>query len=142
MEFLLYLSTQQMDIYKMVSKKVRVVENAPICKKYDIFGFYDSTQKTLTMCTEKIKDGENIETYVNETLLHESVHVAQSCKTNFNGLGSFGINSSIMTLNYEKERDLKKVIAFDSRLKHIDREAFWMEDKPEKVKYVVQKYCF
>ena len=47
-----------------------------------------------------------------------------------------------MPLSYQKEQDLKKVIAFDSRLKNIDREAFWMEDKPEKVKYVIQKYCF
>ena len=55
MEFLLYLSTQQMDVYKMVSNKVRVVENAPVCRKYDIFGFYDTATKVLTICTSKIK---------------------------------------------------------------------------------------
>lgn len=142
MEFLLYLSTQQMDIYKMVSNKVRVVENAPICKKYDIFGFYDSSVKVLTICTSKLKQSSDLQTNVNETLMHESVHVAQSCKTRFAFLDSFGINPSLMPLSYQKEQDLKKVIAFDSRLKNIDREAFWMEDKPEKVKYVVQKYCF
>ncbi len=141
MEFLLYLSTQQMDIYKMVSNKVRVVENAPICKKYQIFGFYDSTKRVLTMCTDTLKKFGNPHTSVNETLMHESVHVAQSCKTRFTFLDSFGINPSLMPLSYQKEQDLKKVIAFDSRLKNVDREAFWMEDKPEKVKYVVQKYC-
>ena len=142
MEFLLYLSTQQMDIYKMVSNKVRVVENAPICRKYRIFGFYDTTKRVLTMCTDTLKKFENLHTNVNETLMHESVHVAQSCKTRFTFLDSFGINPSLMPLSYQKEQDLKKVIAFDSRLKNVDREAFWMEDKPEKVKYVVQKYCF
>ena len=142
MEFLLYLSTQQMDIYKMVSNKVRVVENAPICKKYDIFGFYDTVVKVLTICTSKLKQSSDPQTNVNETLMHESVHVAQSCKTRFTFLDSFGINPSFMPLSYQKEQDLKKVIAFDSRLKYIDREAFWMEDKPEKVKYVLQKYCF
>ena len=142
MEFLLYLSTQQMDIYRMVSNKVRVVENAPVCRKYKIFGFYDTTKRVLTMCTDTLKKFENLHTNVNETLMHESVHVAQSCKTKFAFLDSFGINSSLMPLNYQKEQDLKKVIAFDSRLKNVDREAFWMEDKPEKVKYVVQKYCF
>jgi len=142
MEFLLYLSTQQMDVYKMVSQKVRVVENSSICKKYDVFGFYSSTQKTLSICTDKIKSYQNFEKNVNETLMHESVHVAQSCKTNFRYLTSFGINSSSMPLSYYKEADLKKVIAFDRNLKDIDREAFWMEDKPEKVKYVVQRYCF
>jgi hypothetical protein len=142
MEFLLYLSTQQMDVYKMISKKVRVVENSSICRKYDVFGFYNASQKTLSICTDKIKSYPSIEKNVNETLLHESVHVAQSCRTNFRYLTPFGINSSSMYLNYQKEADLKKVIAFDRNLKNIDREAFWMEDKPEKVKYVIQKYCF
>jgi len=126
----------------MVSNKVRVVENAPICKKYDIFGFYDSAKRVLTMCTDTLKKFENLHINVNETLMHESVHVAQSCKTRFTFLDSFGINPSFMPLSYQKEQDLKKVITFDSRLKYIDREAFWMEDKPEKVKYVLQKYCF
>jgi hypothetical protein len=142
MEFLLYLSTQQMDVYKLISKKVRVVENAPICRKYDIFGFYSSEQKVLTMCTETIKKFPNLYVNTNETLMHESVHVAQSCKSGFAFLDPFRISSSLMSLSYQKENDLKKVIAFDPRLKDADREAFWMEDKPEKVKYVVQKYCF
>ncbi|QPX48200.1 hypothetical protein PQC13_gp235 [Synechococcus phage S-SRM01] len=142
MEFLLYLSTQQMDVYKIVSQKVRVVENSSVCKKYSVFGFYSSTQKTLSICTDKIKSYQNVEKNVNETLMHESVHVAQSCKTKFRHLTSFGINPSSMPLSYYKEADLKKVIAFDRNLKNIDREAFWMEDKPEKVKYVVQRYCF
>jgi len=142
MDFLLYLSAQQMDIYKMVSKKSRVVENAPVCRKYKIFGFYDSRTRVLTMCTGNIKKYNNVVEDVNKTFMHEAVHVAQSCKTNFDGLGTFGINPSIMSLSNQKEKDLKKVIDFDYRLKYIDREAFWMEDKPEKVKYVIQKYCF
>lgn len=142
MEFLLYLSTQQMDVYKLVSKKVRVVENSSICRKYDVFGFYNAPQKTLSICTNKIKSYPNFEKNVNETLLHESVHVAQSCKTNFRYLTHFGIDASSMYLNSQKKADLKKVIAFDARLKYVDMEAFWMEDKPEKVRYVVRKYCF
>ena len=141
MQFLLYLSTQTMDIYNLVSKKVRVVENAPICRKYDIFGFYDTKIKVLSICTDRIKLRGNIENNIKETLLHESVHVAQSCKTNFRYLTPFGINPSSMYLNYQKENDLKKVISFDHTLKYIDREAFWMEDKPEKVNYVLKKYC-
>jgi len=142
MQFLLYLSTQTMDIYNLVSKKVRVVENPPICRQYDFFGFYDSKQKVLSICTSRIKSHGNIENYVSETLLHESVHVAQSCKTNFKYLTPFGINQSSMDLNYQRENDLKKVIAFNTYLREIDREAFWMEDKPNQVKYVLKKYCF
>jgi hypothetical protein len=142
MEFLLYLSPDGQSIYNMVSKKIRVVENAPICRQHDIFGFYSATKKTLTFCTNKIKTYSSVEYNVFETLLHESVHVAQSCKGNFQELSPFGINSSSMYLNARRESDLKKVIAYDHKLKQIDREAFWMEDKPEKVKYVLQKYCF
>jgi len=142
MEFLLYLSPDGHSIYNMVSQKVRVVENAPICKKYDIFGFYNAPKKVLTICTDKIKTYGNVKNHVSETLLHESTHVAQSCKTNFRDLVEFGINPSIMYLSNQKENDLKKVISFDYRLKQIDREAFWMEDKPNQVKYVLKKYCF
>lgn len=142
MNFLLYLSPDGMDIYNMVSKKIRVVENAPICRKYDIFGFYNAPQKTLTMCTNKIQTYSNVEKNVHETLMHESAHVAQSCKTNFRHLAPLGINPSNMYLNYQRENDLKKAIAFNPSLKNIDREAFWMEDKPNQVKYVLKKYCF
>jgi hypothetical protein len=142
MEFLFYLSPDGQSIYNMVSKKVRVVENAPICRQHDIFGFYSTTKKTLTFCTDKIKTYGNVEYNVFETLLHESAHVAQSCKGNFQELSPFGINSSSMYLNTRRENDLKKVIAYDQNLKQIDREAFWMEDKPSQVKYVLRKYCF
>jgi hypothetical protein len=142
MEFLLYLSPDLTGIYNMVSRKVRVVENAPLCRKYDIFGFYDSKTKILTMCTNKMKSNGDIEQNVKDTLLHESVHVAQSCKSGDGFLENFGIDPSVMKLKYEREEALKTVVAFDYRLKKIDREAFWMEDKPDKVKYVIQKYCF
>jgi hypothetical protein len=142
MEFLLYLSPEVLQVYKSVSQKVQVVENSPICQKYDFFGYYDTSQKKLSICTSTIKKHSSVSKNVSETLLHESIHVAQSCKTNFKYLTSFGINPSIMKLTSSKEEDLKKVITYDSRLKIIDREAFWMEDKPEKVKYVIQKYCF
>ncbi len=142
MEFLLYLSPDGQSIYNMVSQKVRVVENAPVCRQYDIFGFYSAPKKTLTFCTDKIKSYGDVDHYVFETLLHESTHVAQSCKGNFRDLIPFGINPSSMYLTERRETDLKKVVAFDYRLKQVDREAFWMEDKPSQVKYVLQKYCF
>jgi len=142
MLFPLYLSPEGIDVYNMISKKIRVVENAPICKKYDIFGFYNSTQKSLTMCMDKIKSYGNIRTNVQETLMHESTHVAQSCKTNFKYLSAFGISKSNMHLTYQKENDLKKVISFNPNLKQIDREAFWMEDKPKQVLYYLKKFCF
>lgn len=142
MEFLLYLSPESSEIYKMVSRKVRVVENTPICRQHDIFGYYDAVKNNLSICISRIKTYGNLEENVTETFLHESVHIAQDCKTKGNYLAPFGISPSVMDLNQRRQNDLKRTIAFDSRLKYIDMEAYWMEDKPDKVKYVVQKYCF
>lgn len=142
MEFLLYLSPESMDIYNMVSKKVRLSENTPICMKHNIFGFYDASKKVFSICTNRIKSYGNVREYIEETLFHESVHVAQSCKTKGGYLEPLGISPSKMNLNQRRKTDLKNAIAFDPRVKYIDMEAYWMEDKPEKVKYVIQKYCF
>ena len=141
MEFLLYLSPEGQSIYDLIRQKVKVVENTPLCRQYDIFGFYSAPKKTLTFCTSKIKTHGDVENFVLETLLHEGTHVAQSCKGNFRDLVRFGIDPNTMYLSNRREQDLKKVIAFDYRLRLIDREAFWMEDKPDQVKYVLKKYC-
>lgn len=142
MEFLLYLSSQSSEIYQMVSQKVRVVENTPICRNRHIFGYFDSSKKLLSVCTNRIKSYGNMEHSLAETILHESVHVAQACKINNGYLEPLGISSSTMNLDSRRKNDLERTIANDPRLRYIDMEAYWMEDKPEKVKYVVQKYCF
>jgi hypothetical protein len=141
MEFINYLNPSEMEVYEMVRKKVRVDENASICRKHQFFGFFDAKTRKLTICTETISKSWDVRAHINETLMHESVHVAQSCKSDFAFLDSFGIKTSLMPLSSAKENDLRKVLAFDSKLRQTDREAFWMEDKPGIVKYVVKKYC-
>jgi len=143
MEFLLYLSPQSQEIYNLISQRVRVVENAPVCRKYDIYGFYELSKNTLVFCTDKIKSHNNIEYDVNETLLHESVHVAQACKAGSGYISAFGISKSHMPLIERRRIDINSAVRISGEeIRHIEHEAFWMEDKPDKVKYVVQKYCF
>lgn len=143
MDFLLYLSTQSLDIYKMISQKVRVVENAPICRQKEIFGWFDSKHQTMTMCTDVIKSYGNPGAYVNETLLHESTHIAQACRMNMREIRAFGLAKSATPLIDRREYDLKVAEKITGRGSYyLEREAFWMEDKPEQVKYVVKKYCF
>jgi hypothetical protein len=142
MEFLLYLSPEGTEIYKMISKKVRVVENTPICQKYDIYGWYQNTSKTMVFCTDRIVSQDNPKYYINETLFHESVHVAQACKQNMKEIFPLGISSSSMTLSSNRSNDLLKSIQMSGQhIAPIEREALWMEDKPNEVKYVVKKYC-
>jgi hypothetical protein len=143
MEFLLYLSPTGQEIYQMISRKVRVVENTPICRKHNIYGWFDSMRKEMTFCTDTIKQGSSPEYYVNETLFHESVHVAQSCKNGNGYMEPFGISPSHMPLSEKRWKDVNTVVsAIGNSVRYIEQEAFWMEDKPDKVKYVVQKYCF
>lgn len=126
----------------MVSRKVRVLDNGPACSKYDIFGFFEARRRELTICSRTILNSPSSDEDFNATVLHEAVHVAQSCRTGFRHLEPFGMNTNAMPLSAAKLAGLKMVIAFDARLAHIDREAFFMEDKPGLVTYVVKKYCF
>ena len=143
MHFLLYLSPEGTEIYNMISKKVRVVENTPICRKYDIFGWYQNITKTMVFCTDKIVSKRNPKYYVNETLFHESAHVAQACKQSMREVKPFGISSSKMYLSDIRKNDLKLSYSIGgSEVISIEREAYWMEDKPDQVRYVLQKYCF
>lgn len=130
-----------MDIYKIISERTRVVENSAICRKYDIFGFYDPKINQLSMCTAKIKEFTNIKFNVNETFLHENVHLAQACKGRNNEFSAFNISQSTMILPVEKQKYFQKAISFNPNQKQIEQEAFWMENSPDKVKYVIKKYC-
>ena len=143
MEFLLYLSPASREIYNMISQKVRVVENAPICRKHSIMGWYNSKQNILTFCTNEIKTTVDFRNYVNETLLHESVHIAQACKDGGGYIEEFGISKLSMPLTERRKHDVASSVKINGeKVRLIEHEALWMEDKPDKVKYVVQKYCF
>ena len=127
----------------MISKKIRAVENAPICRKHDIFGWYDNRSKSIVFCTNKILSKPNPHYNFNMVLFHESVHVAQACKQNMREIKAFGISPSTMNLSENLEKDLKiSVKNFGFSVANIEREAYWMETKPDKVKYVLKKYCF
>jgi hypothetical protein len=140
MEFLLYLSPESTEIYQIISRRIRVVENTPICRKYDIYGWFDANEKTMTICTDRIVSRNDSEYYVNETLLHESVHIAQYCKNK--SLTPLGITPLQLQLSSRRNRDVESAVKMAGPLvRQIEREAFWMEDKPNEVKYVVKKYC-
>lgn len=143
MEFLIYLSTIGKDIYTLISQKVRVVENSPICRQHEIYGWYDSATNSLSICTDRIKSGPDVKYYINETLFHEAVHVAQDCKAQGRDwYVPFGINPSQMKLSPRRIADLNTATRRYPNMRAIEHEAFWMEDKPGKVKYVLKKYCF
>jgi hypothetical protein len=140
MDFILYLSPESTEVYQMISRRIRVVENTPICRKYDIYGWFNMNEKTMSICTDRIISRGESEYYVNETLLHESVHIAQYCKNK--SLTPLGIASSQLQLSSRRNQDVESAVKMlGPSVRQIEREAFWMEDKPNEVKYVVKKYC-
>lgn len=139
MEFLLYLTPQAKDILNQIYKaKYSVKENVEFCSNKDIFGYVDHGKK-FVICTKNIKEsGFDVKFYINETIYHESVHVSQFC----NGYKPFGIAIKDMPLPPNKLKDIKKSLKTSTSSARIEHEAYWMEDKPDKVKYVLKKYCF
>jgi hypothetical protein len=47
-----------------------------------------------------------------------------------------------MSLPSFKYQDIRNSVKTSSSSAQMEHEAYWMEDKPDKVKYVLQKYCF
>ena len=144
MEFLLYLTPIGRDIYNLMSQKVRFLENPPICREKDIYGWYDASKDTMSICTDRILAGPSPKYYINETLFHEAVHAAQDCKAVHTSYWyvPFGIKPSQMKLSERRRDDLETSVSIHPNNRAIEHEAFWLEDKPEKVRYVVKKYCF
>ena len=141
MQFLLYLTPTGQQIYELVSKRVRVVENPPICKKYDIYAWFQSDKKVMSFCTDKIMSRGNVKTDVNETLYHESAHVVQACKTNFDYMTPIGI--APIFLSSRQIVDVKTAVSLNGEgVRKIEEEAFWLETKPNKVLGYLKKYCF
>jgi hypothetical protein len=140
MEFLLYLYPQSQEIYQMVARAIRVVENAPVCRKHDIYGWFSHSSRTLAICTSRIASRENTVHYINEALLHESVHLAQYCKNK--ALLPLGIAPSQIQLSARRKLDVEKAVKIiGPSIRQVENEAFWLEDKPNEVKYVLKKYC-
>ena len=140
MEFLLYLTPQAQDILNQVYKaKYSIQENVGYCRSNkDIFGYADFGKK-FVICTKNIKkSGYDLKFYINETVYHESAHVAHLC----NGYKPFGISLKDMPLPANKLQDIKNSVSASTASAKIEHEAYWMEDKPDKVKHVIRKYCF
>jgi hypothetical protein len=140
MEFLLYLTPQAKVILNQIYQaKYSVSENVGHCRSNkNLFGYADFGKKFI-ICTKNIKySGFDPKFYINETVYHEGTHVGHFC----NGYKPFGISLNDMPLPSNKLQDIKNSLSASTAPRRIEHEAYWMEDKPNEVKYVLQKYCF
>jgi hypothetical protein len=149
MEFLLYLTPIGNQIIdNLVLAKFKIQENTQVCKSQsNVFGYLEHSKNQFVICTSNIKNGGwNIKHYVNETVYHESVHASQNCKSRgirgIFGTTTLGIPKETMPLSSDKLNDVKKsssVFGLGSSAR--EHEAYYLENKPEKVLYYVKKYC-
>jgi hypothetical protein len=139
MYFFPYLTPEAKEIINLIRKaNYSVRENVEFCRNKDFFGFVDFGKK-FVICTGNIKNsGFDPKFYINETVYHEAVHVAHHC----NGYRPFGISKKDMPLPSNKLQDVKNSVSMSTASSQMEHEAFWMEDKPDKVRYVLKKYCF
>lgn len=134
MEFLLYLTPLGKEIINSVMlANYNIRENAPICRNREIIGFIKS--KDFVICTNNIKNNISpVSYYVNETVYHEATHVAQYCK---------GSKLNIVThLDKNKEDNVVRSLKASNSSSSYETEAYYLEDKPEKVLHYLKKFCF
>jgi hypothetical protein len=138
MDFLFYLTPQAQEIINLANKaKFSIQENVQFCKNKNLFGFVDFGKK-FVICTKNIQNsGFDPHFYINETVYHESVHIAHHC----NNYQPFWISKKDMPLPFNKLQDIKKSLNVSTASSQMEHEAYWMEDKPDKVSYVIKKYC-
>ena len=134
MEFLLYLTPAGQEIIsKIMLKNYNVRENAPVCRDKQLFGLLKSPD--FIICLDNIKNTISpVKHYVNETVYHEAVHVAQSCKGS-----KLGVSAS---LNQYKLNDVMRSVKATGSYAVYEMEAYHLEDKPEEVLHHLKKYCF
>lgn len=135
MDFLFYLTPTSQELLKIATKiKYNILENSEICRTYkELFGYNQS--KNFIICTNNIKNMISpVKYYINETVYHESVHVAQTCKG-----GPLGIKN--IYLSNQKLNDVARSVNYNKDAFTYEVEAYYLEDKPDKVLSYVKKYC-
>jgi len=134
MEFLLYLTPVGQEIISAIMQRnYNIKQNAPICRNKELMGIVQSPN--FVICLNNIKNGVSpVNYYVNETVYHEAVHVAQACKKK-----SLGVN---VALDPYKMNDVVRSVKIGNSYPVYESEAYFLEDKPEQVLYYLKKFCF
>ena len=138
------LNPFELQIHAMGTCKAWIIEDRPICSKRNIFGHFLARRRQMTICMSRIQaiwqgDARRM---INEALMHEFVHLSQACRDRSGYLIAPGMKRSTMLLISAKKTDLRKALAYDPYLSMIEHEAFCLDGKSEKVRYIVQRCCF
>ena len=154
MEFIIFLSKLDKEILNLLIKaNYKVEENKIECLlNKEIKGLHNFEEKKIIICTENAKrktyykklkfplNKENLKTEraIRKALRHEATHVIQRCNNN-------KIVGDIKDLESRLHQNKRKALEFSvSKFAGTypkEVEAYFMEDKPKKVKKLIEKYC-
>ena len=154
MEFIIFLSKLDKEILDLLIKANYVVEENKIecLLNRNIKGLHNFKENKIIICTENAKkktnyrkmkkqqnkDNFKTERAIRKALRHEATHAIQKCNQN-------KIMGDIKKLENKLHQSKRKALEFSTSnfsgnyAKEV--EAYVLEDKPKKVKNLIEKYC-
>jgi len=154
MEFILFLSKLDKEILNLLMKANYIVEENKIecLLNKEIKGLHNFKENKIIICTENAKkktnyknnkqkpnkDNFKTEWAIRKALRHEATHAIQKCNNN-------KIIGDIKKLKNKLHPSKRKALDFStsnfSGTYAKEVEAYVLEDKPKKVKNLLEKYC-
>ena len=154
MEFIIFLSKIDKEILDLLIKANYIVEENKVecLLNKEIKGLHNFEENKIIICTENAKrktnyrdkkkqpNKSNIKTEkaIRKALRHEATHAIQKCNNN-------KIVGDIKDLENKLHTNKKKALKFStsnfSGTYSKEVEAYVLEDKPKKVKKMIEKYC-
>jgi hypothetical protein len=154
MEFIVFLSKLDTEILDLLKKANYAVEENKIecLLNKNIKGLHNFEENKIIICTENAKkktnyrkmkkqqNKDNIKTEraIRKALRHEATHAIQKCNNN-------KIIGDIKKLENKLHQSKRKALDFStsnfSGTYAKEVEAYVLEDKPKKVKNLLEKYC-
>ena len=154
MEFIIFLSKLDKEILDLLIKANYIVEENKIeCRlNKEIKGLHNFEENKIIICTENAKkktnyrskkarpknDNFKTERAIRKALRHEATHAIQKCNNN-------KVVGDIKNLEDKLHKSKRKALDFSisnfSGTYAKEVEAYILEDKPKKVKKMIEKYC-
>ena len=154
MEFIIFLSKLDKEILDLLIKANYVVEENKIecLLNTEIKGLHNFEKNKIIICTDNAKkktnyrnikhpqnkDNFKTERAIRKALRHEATHAIQKCNNN-------KIIGDIKKLEKKLHQSKRKALVFStsnfSGNYEKEVEAYVLEDKPKKVKNMIEKYC-
>ena len=154
MEFIIFLSQIDKEILDLLIKANYIVEENKIecLLNKEIKGLHNFEENKIIICTENAKrktnyrnkkqnpNKDNIKTEraIRQALRHEATHAIQKCN---NSKTIEDIKKLESKLNQNKRKALNFSTSNFSGTYVKEVEAYILEDKPKKVKKLIEKYC-